>query len=641
MLYFLPQFGSAVPSAARPMCRSRLLRYGLAVIPLVTACDRNRVTGPNVSGLDPLTIQRVIVQPDVDTVAVADTITAAARRQLKAAVVLKTGETVTNVAVAWSSSDPRVAVVDTAGLVTPRDTGTVRIRASASVAAEATVVVRYATARVTLAASASPVLQGDSLTLTARALDASGQPVGGVRYVFGSSDPARASVDSTGRVHVAAGADTGQVTFTVAGGGRTASTTVSVMRRAFAVSTSALPSAAGIVAAGDFTCGRLAVRGTYCWGRNDSTQLGTVIRDTVCVDDIADPTRPSIACALAPARQGAGPALVQLAAGGAHACGLDAGGAAYCWGASSIGQTGTGKRVAAVAQATPVSTSLRFASISAGRAHTCALDVGGSAYCWGEDFAGQLGDERRLASTTPIPVGGGHTFTQITAGLNHTCALDAAGRAYCWGAGRSGQLGQNTRALADTPVVVTGGLTFVRLSAGGISPQDLAPAVGDTTRGATYAPDLFGTDPGPADTLNAVTCGVTTSHDAYCWGAGVRGQLGNGSNTSSLVPVLVAGGGGYTDVSVGGSHVCALRNGEAVCWGAYDLGLQPSVGIGNAPFRVMPGTTFATISSGRRHACATTPNGDGYCWGSNVFGPFGDGLQALIRRAPARVLTPP
>ena len=37
------------------------------------------------------------------------------------------------------------------------------------------------------------------------------------------------------------------------------------------------------------------------------------------------------------------------------------------------------------------------------------------------------------------------------------------------------------------------------------------------------------------------TCGVTLAAVAYCWGYGFYGQLGNGTTTSSSVPVKVAG----------------------------------------------------------------------------------------------------
>jgi alpha-tubulin suppressor-like RCC1 family protein len=36
------------------------------------------------------------------------------------------------------------------------------------------------------------------------------------------------------------------------------------------------------------------------------------------------------------------------------------------------------------------------------------------------------------------------------------------------------------------------------------------------------------------------SCGVTTAGAAYCWGFNLYGQLGNGTNTNSKVPVPVS-----------------------------------------------------------------------------------------------------
>ena len=50
----------------------------------VTACSD---TGPNISGVDPLSIVRVTVSPSLDTLFVADTLRPTDRRQMSAAVI--------------------------------------------------------------------------------------------------------------------------------------------------------------------------------------------------------------------------------------------------------------------------------------------------------------------------------------------------------------------------------------------------------------------------------------------------------------------------------------------------------------------------------------------------------------------------
>lgn len=67
--------------------------------------------------------------------------------------------------------------------------------------------------------------------------------------------------------------------------------------------------------------------------------------------------------------------------------------------------------------------------------HFCGLDAGGAAYCWGTNYLGQLGIGvfSDTVITTPQPVVGGLSFTSIAAGDQYTCAMTASSQVYCWG----------------------------------------------------------------------------------------------------------------------------------------------------------------------------------------------------------------
>jgi alpha-tubulin suppressor-like RCC1 family protein len=101
---------------------------------------------------------------------------------------------------------------------------------------------------------------------------------------------------------------------------------------------------------------------------------------------------------------------------------------------------------------------LTLTQIAAGNSDTCALASTGAAYCWGLGTGGQLGNGASGSSSTAVAVTvsgvlSGVTLVQIATGGTTTCALDSLGAAYCWGAGDSGQLGNGSMtAIQNTAV---------------------------------------------------------------------------------------------------------------------------------------------------------------------------------------------
>ena len=128
--------------------------------------------------------------------------------------------------------------------------------------------------------------------------------------------------------------------------------------------------------------------------------------------------------------------------------------------------------------------------------------------------------------------------------------------------------------------------------------------------------------------LGGHTCGVTAAGAAYCWGNNSNGQLGDGTTTPRLSPVLVAGGVSFAAVSAGESHTCGVTAaGAAYCWGDNFFG---QLGDGTTTRRLSPvlvggGVTFAALRAGNVHTCGVTAAGAAYCWGYNVYGELGDG----------------
>ncbi|MEP6494736.1 MAG: hypothetical protein ABJF01_18770 [bacterium] len=219
---------------------------------------------------------------------------------------------------------------------------------------------------------------------------------------------------------------------------------------------------------------------------------------------------------------------------------------------------------------------------------TYSIAVNGSA-------PGALAQQATVAVTVTLPTGASPSIALVVAG-NHTCALTTAGAAYCWGYNGNGQLGNNdTSYVNPTPVAVAGGLTFQTIS---------------------------------VSKVEDISCGITTSGAAYCWGSNRAGQLGEGTTTRHLTPTPVDGGLTFRSVAVGNGHACGVAtNGTAYCWGTTPNGAfgDGSTGVHLTPTATATGLTFQSIVAGSDYTCALTSAGAAYCWGLGFSGQLGDG----------------
>jgi alpha-tubulin suppressor-like RCC1 family protein len=94
--------------------------------------------------------------------------------------------------------------------------------------------------------------------------------------------------------------------------------------------------------------------------------------------------------------------------------------------------------------------------VAAGATHSCGIATDGAAYCWGNNFDGQLGNGFVGSGWQPRPVAGGLRFTRIHAKREFTCAIATDDRLYCWGGNDTGQLGDGGTANRVAPMRVLG-----------------------------------------------------------------------------------------------------------------------------------------------------------------------------------------
>jgi alpha-tubulin suppressor-like RCC1 family protein len=372
----------------------------------------------------------------------------------------------------------------------------------------------------------------------------------------------------------------------------TATGVTSATSSTFNVTPATSGSFTSVAAGGNSTCGVATGGVGYCWGNNSFGQLGNSATTNSAI----------------PIKVVGGLTFSSMTVGSidGYACGLTTSGAAYCWGYNDYGQLGNGNfNTSAVPVA--VTGNLTFTALSAGDGgQACGIAAGGAAYCWGYNGGGGLGSAAAFTST-PLPVQGGLVFASISAGQNgQTCALTPAGAAYCWGNGASGALGNGSQASTNTPVAVSGGLAFKSISAG------YSSTCGLTTAGAAYCwgDNTYG-ELGNGSTTNSLTpvavgggltftaisvgdafaCGLVTSGAAYCWGFNGEGQLGVGASTRSTSPEALFGGVAFASISAGYSSACAVTpGGAAYCWGdnTYgQLGNQVTGGTALTPVLVV------------------------------------------------------
>jgi alpha-tubulin suppressor-like RCC1 family protein len=144
-------------------------------------------------------------------------------------------------------------------------------------------------------------------------------------------------------------------------------------------------------------------------------------------------------------------------------------------------------------------------------------------------------------------------------------------------------------------------------------------------------------------TLHRHTCVATDDGKAWCWGDNTHGQLGDGTNSPGLHPVLVRGlPGPVAKVFAGYGHTCAvLRSGEVTCWGNNQdgqCGVRQSEQVSTPVLIPLPGVQFIQVTPSEKHTCALATDQTVYCWGNTEYGECGDpALTSSRNAAPTKV----
>lgn len=602
----------------------KALRPGAAII---TATLRGKSGSMNVRVLEP--VRSIAIEPDPVELRTSESV------QLTAVAYDASGERLEGRTVEWSVGNDFVATVDEeTGLLTAklREDSTEVIARHGEVEGRATVIVTKKVADIEIRPEAPVVVrEKGSLQLEAVLRDEGGRILEGRAATWSSSDEAIATVDAEGLLR---GIAPGEVEIAASADDVTATAPVTVQpEKVHRIEIE--PEAAELVVGESlqFTVRTFNEAGEELFGRplewrsfDPEIQDPSYAEEAAPIDeegrlDAARPFQGKVEVWV-PGDSVSTTAEIRIvlrmsgvAAGQHHTCALTAGGEAWCWGESTYGQTGippSDERLPA-----PVQTELRFASIAAGATHSCGLSEEGVAYCWGNNEHGQLGDGSTEDSIAPVEVeraAGAAPFTKIYTGDGYSCAIDADQAAFCWGLNDDGRLGNGQRSSSPLPQPVSGEVD---------EHGAVVPIAFEALSLGVNSPDK-----------NTMTCGLSVAGVGYCWGENETREHGIGAGPGTLrsaTPVRLAGGLSFASLSVGALHACGLTPaGEAYCWGR---GVTGELGDGvsepdharQAPHPVDGGHRFALIGAGLEQSCALTEPGELYCWGRL------DGTQAYAR----------
>lgn len=254
-------------------------------------------------------------------------------------------------------------------------------------------------------------------------------------------------------------------------------------------------------------------------------------------------------------------------------------------------------------------------SVAAGHWYTVALKGDGTVWAWGRNDFGQLGGGTTIQRSTPGQVMGLGNIVAVAAGGSHSVALKSDGTVWAWGNG-----------YGPIPAQLSGLNGIIGIAAG--STQNIAVKNDGTvwTWAGTGAP-------AQVEGLSGVVAIAASSHfvvmkndgTVWAWGDNYNGQLGDGTTTSSSVPVqalintiaypltidLAGNGTGRVDLPTGGScpGTCSqwLANGAAMTLTSYPA--EGHIFTGWSGCDSIAGNQCTVSMSGARYVTATfVPN---------------------------------
>jgi alpha-tubulin suppressor-like RCC1 family protein len=291
--------------------------------------------------------------------------------------------------------------------------------------------------------------------------------------------------------------------------------------------------------------------------------------------------------------------VIKLSGGSFQSLMVKKDGTAWAWGYNAQGEIGDGTTID---RHSPIQVSglTDVVDISGGRFHTMAVKSDGTVWGWGYNTYYNLGDTTTTEQHSPVQATIINSVIAIDSGQHHKIVLKNNGTVWGWGYNDAGQLGDGTTTDKTTSAAQLSGLNNI------------------IAIGAGYG------------------FGLALKEDGTVWSWGVNsvGAIGDGTNTDRLTPVQVSGLTGVVSIACGTSHALALKNdGTVWAWGSNSYGQlgDNTTTDKNLPVQVIGLSDVSAIATQSSHSIALKNDGTVWAWGANGAGQLGDGT--LINRS--------
>jgi alpha-tubulin suppressor-like RCC1 family protein len=301
---------------------------------------------------------------------------------------------------------------------------------------------------------------------------------------------------------------------------------------------------------------------------------------------------------------------------------------AFAWGGNILGRVGDGtttqRNLMVPVTASGVLAGKTIVALAESGTHSLALCSDGTLAAWGYNGSGQLGNNTTTDSTVPVLVNTasavsalyGKTVVAVAAATNYSMALCSDGTVATWGINFYGTLGNNSTTGRMVPVAVN--------VASGVS--------------ALYEKSVVAIAAGDNHCMAQCSDGTLVT-----WGYNLYGQLGNNSNTTSKVPVLVNTVNGTSalygktvvSIAAGANYSMALSaDGTVTTWGYNSKGQLGNNSTTNSkvPLPVnstngvsaLYGKNVVAVAAGDSYGLALCADNTVLSWGDNASGQLGN-----------------